>query len=233
MDICSTIWCSTDPLGAATVWSALITFTGTVVGAVVVGLLAFMVGKRQLELMERQAQIQLGLLEHERNKIRVDLLDRRLKIVGARDTFINHLLIHDRMPGRGDFGTSIPETRRKANEVKILNEFIQASDAAVFLFESDIHSHLNRIYREARRHAFLKRKLERVKDDEANKVRLEFAVDDSFEKIEEIDKELTALFRMQIKPVSEGAITMPVGMPQKAKGRGWGWRVAGRSRGRS
>lgn len=131
--ICDVIWCSTTPEGAAMVWAAVIAAIpaiGAIVGA-------FIIGRRQLKLLDYQAALQgeIGLraASIEKLKVKVDLFDRRMEVYEAVEAFVHAIVRDGRSPNHRRKGE-----KRSDRDIEITRDFIESMTRARFLFEDGV-----------------------------------------------------------------------------------------------
>lgn len=200
MNICDTLWCHTDQVGAATVWAALIALVGAVLvfyGAWRIGVRQMSILAEQAEIQRDQARIQKQALDLEHLKVRTDLFDRRMEIYEATRDWVDFVAIH----GRSPFSLAPDEVvsdEQRNHEIGVLTRFHAARDKSRFLFSDHVWKALCGLSREGNKHARLQRRLAHLTSREDPDVVMK-EMNAVLDRIAEVDSQLVDIFGDEIR----------------------------------
>lgn len=144
MHYCHVFFCSDNPEAKAILWAAVI----AAVPALLAVIGAFLIGQRQLQLLDYQAALQgeIGIraAEIEKGKLKADLFDRRMAVYTAAQAFVGVIMAEGEGPQFKTKG-SVEEIERQAT---IAREFSDAIGVSKYLFSQEVHdSLLNDLWR--------------------------------------------------------------------------------------
>nr|WP_295236648.1 hypothetical protein [uncultured Brevundimonas sp.] len=180
--MCDFIWCHTTPEGAATIWAALIALLGGILA--LAG--AWILGSRQLKILNRQTDIQTSQTEIatrmaslEELKLKSELFDDRYEVYRATREWVRFINSENRRPR--DDANAVP------GEADIINDFIREWDRSRFLFRPRVHVRLKELLNLSHKlHYVQKRQLSPIPDpDSRDFVDEEYAILGEFLRVSE------------------------------------------------
>ena len=152
MDICDIVFCSENDEARAIMWAALI----GVAGALAALIAAFIVGRRQIEIVGRQVEIADQALRLEALKVRVEVFDKRVSVYERTRSFLEFWSMHDRIAGYAkERGGKVP-----VEEMRVRRDFILAMHESQFLFRPSVHERLRDMFAVAKKLHQSQRKME-------------------------------------------------------------------------